>query len=139
VSGELARADAHLSAIAESYASASAAEPNTIVFFLQAEDGIRDRDVTGVQTCALPIFILMHAITLSSVSEPAISIALAMKSSSKRSEERRVGKESTSGSGAYQHNERQLVGSRGTSRSALVAYYNTLADHLSSNARRAHS
>src|SRR5437773_4661303 len=25
-------------------------------FFFQAEDGIRDRDVTGVQTCALPIF-----------------------------------------------------------------------------------
>src|SRR3989442_11719420 len=25
------------------------------VFFLQAEDGIRDADVTGVQTCALPI------------------------------------------------------------------------------------
>src|SRR5437773_464246 len=25
------------------------------VFFFQAEDGIRDRDVTGVQTCALPI------------------------------------------------------------------------------------
>src|SRR5207248_7328495 len=24
-------------------------------FFLQAEDGIRDRTVTGVQTCALPI------------------------------------------------------------------------------------
>src|SRR5699024_4444624 len=24
----------------------------------QAEDGIRDRNVTGVQTCALPIFIL---------------------------------------------------------------------------------
>ena len=24
--------------------------------FLQAEDGIRDRDVTGVQTCALPIY-----------------------------------------------------------------------------------
>ena len=23
-------------------------------FFLQAEDGIRDYDVTGVQTCALP-------------------------------------------------------------------------------------
>ena len=27
------------------------------VFFFQAEDGIRDRDVTGVQTCALPISI----------------------------------------------------------------------------------
>src|SRR5699024_11304491 len=25
------------------------------IFFLQAEDGIRDRNVTGVQTCALPI------------------------------------------------------------------------------------
>src|SRR5699024_11563089 len=27
-----------------------------LVFFFQAEDGIRDRNVTGVQTCALPIF-----------------------------------------------------------------------------------
>src|SRR5699024_11828289 len=27
-------------------------------FFFQAEDGIRDRNVTGVQTCALPIFII---------------------------------------------------------------------------------
>src|SRR5438067_9655239 len=25
------------------------------LFFFQAEDGIRDRNVTGVQTCALPI------------------------------------------------------------------------------------
>src|SRR5256886_15802404 len=27
-------------------------------FFFQAEDGIRDLTVTGVQTCALPIFII---------------------------------------------------------------------------------
>src|SRR5256885_7788883 len=27
-------------------------------FFFQAEDGIRDYKVTGVQTCALPIYIL---------------------------------------------------------------------------------
>ena len=27
-----------------------------MLFFFQAEDGIRDYDVTGVQTCALPIF-----------------------------------------------------------------------------------
>src|SRR5207248_5936075 len=27
-------------------------------FFFQAEDGIRDRTVTGVQTCALPIFVV---------------------------------------------------------------------------------
>src|SRR5437868_10885339 len=26
-----------------------------LFFFFQAEDGIRDRNVTGVQTCALPI------------------------------------------------------------------------------------
>src|SRR5699024_11283164 len=27
-----------------------------LIFFFQAEDGIRDRNVTGVQTCALPIW-----------------------------------------------------------------------------------
>src|SRR5699024_11281207 len=27
-----------------------------VFFFFQAEDGIRDRNVTGVQTCALPIY-----------------------------------------------------------------------------------
>src|SRR5256885_8642078 len=30
-------------------------------FFFQAEDGIRDYKVTGVQTCALPIFPCAHA------------------------------------------------------------------------------
>src|SRR5699024_11612014 len=29
-------------------------------FFFQAEDGIRDRNVTGVQTCALPISLLFR-------------------------------------------------------------------------------
>ena len=28
-----------------------------LFFFFQAEDGIRDYKVTGVQTCALPIFL----------------------------------------------------------------------------------
>src|SRR5207248_4463863 len=28
----------------------------SFIFFFQAEDGIRDRTVTGVQTCALPIY-----------------------------------------------------------------------------------
>src|SRR5438876_5347440 len=31
-------------------------------FFFQAEDGIRDGRVTGVQTCALPIY-LQHSVT----------------------------------------------------------------------------
>src|SRR5699024_11830761 len=30
-------------------------------FFLQAEDGIRYRNVTGVQTCALPIYLIETA------------------------------------------------------------------------------
>src|SRR2546425_1239636 len=34
---------------------------NRIVFFFQAEDGIRDKLVTGVQTCALPIFVPVDA------------------------------------------------------------------------------
>src|SRR5699024_12181936 len=34
-------------------------------FFFQAEDGIRDRNVTGVQTCALPI--LSHYLYLSTL------------------------------------------------------------------------
>src|SRR5699024_1798360 len=35
--------------------SSSSACSAALVFFFQAEDGIRDRNVTGVQTCALPI------------------------------------------------------------------------------------
>src|SRR3712207_7908457 len=81
-----------------------------IVFFFQAEDGIRDIGVTGVQTCALPISavpyrwlhslshhrfesrnrmaaIMSHALRLwRLVLLLALGVAL-------RSEERRVGKE----------------------------------------------
>src|SRR3712207_7340597 len=89
------------------------------VFFFQAEDGIRDIGVTGVQTCALPIFSIkpggmpMSAITTSphfcsaggssngsfgaaSVTVTAASIASPIRSdvsAETRSEERRVGKE----------------------------------------------
>src|SRR5207245_5203444 len=31
-------------------------------FFFQAEDGIRDATVTGVQTCALPIFLVTRQV-----------------------------------------------------------------------------
>src|SRR5256885_13025941 len=33
-------------------------------FFFQAEDGIRDYKVTGVQTCALPIYLARHRLML---------------------------------------------------------------------------
>src|SRR5215217_7721570 len=67
------------------------------VFFFQAEDGIRDIGVTGVQTCALPIF--AHAARLShhADGEPGLGRAGAGGGHRgrrvRRSEERRVGKE----------------------------------------------
>src|SRR5437868_15102983 len=75
------------------------------IFFFKAEDGIRYRNVTGVQTCALPIFEpaplllgqrrdpgpLRHA-----RAEAALARAAAQQRHRvvlRRSEERRVGKE----------------------------------------------
>src|SRR5207237_8157240 len=36
----------------------------SLIFFFQAEDGIRDSSVTGVQTCALPILLAAQALKL---------------------------------------------------------------------------
>src|SRR5947207_3512932 len=38
-----------------------------LLFFFQAEDGIRDHCVTGVQTCALPISIAILMLLINSV------------------------------------------------------------------------
>src|SRR5438093_6561436 len=61
-------------------------------FFFQAEDGIRDWSVTGVQTCALPIF--------DAASFPRVKVCAGWVTRAAlddleldRSEERRVGKE----------------------------------------------
>src|SRR2546423_7351444 len=81
------------------------------VFFFQAEDGIRDKLVTGVQTCALPICDLCECPD-TNVSYLIIDAALRLSqpiygdrttdvvtriwdriASQVRSEERRVGKE----------------------------------------------
>src|SRR5207249_5122080 len=86
-------------------------------FFFQAEDGIRDRNVTGVQTCALPISSLSaHSSYAGILSEPFLRslaasgpggrraavpvfgglvsrIGHAVVTAHIRSEERRVGKE----------------------------------------------
>src|SRR5262249_57683636 len=74
-----------------------------LVLFFQAEDGIRDWSVTGVQTCALPIW-TSTAATIGS--KPSLSsfiswLPTASRSGAasgtlprrRRSEERRVGKE----------------------------------------------
>src|SRR5690349_23037714 len=74
-------------------------------FFFQAEDGIRDLYVTGVQTCALPISLPPGALpTLWQADERFIQSYLtaypgyyqtadAGQIDAERSEERRVGKE----------------------------------------------
>src|SRR5207237_3589148 len=83
-----------------------------LYFFFQAEDGIRDSSVTGVQTCALPISTLKAKAKASAARsrcsflefiayEPdthcrrrdASSAGTSVQLRSRRSEERRVGKE----------------------------------------------
>src|SRR5699024_11229472 len=49
-----------------------------VVFFFQAVDGIRDRNVTGVQTCALPIFpILAGLLSSKAPFGPSMSFLIA--------------------------------------------------------------
>src|SRR5205085_7523994 len=71
-------------------------------FFFQAEDGIRDLTVTGVQTCALPICSnrsAVHVDRMCIVLDIAThhclegNMAKKAKKAKARSEERRVGKE----------------------------------------------
>src|SRR5256886_7042908 len=89
-----------------------------LFFFFQAEDGIRDLTVTGVQTCALPIYIAgeppfhecRHSVAALDTAErragdatardqvarhdvESLSPARDAGDSAERSEERRVGKE----------------------------------------------
>src|SRR5207249_5279356 len=85
-------------------------QSSIFIFFFQAEDGIRDRNVTGVQTCALPIshqsgiaigarfMSLVLALLSTKVDVSSRSRGLA-RSVLRRSEERRVGKECRSGWG----------------------------------------
>src|SRR5215813_8943576 len=65
-----------------------------IFFFFQAEDGIRDADVTGVQTCALPI--LHHNVGAEGerlLEKRGAERVVDDDDRDARSEERRVGKE----------------------------------------------
>src|SRR5687768_18478240 len=81
-----------------------------VVFFFQAEDGIRDVAVTGVQTCALPIYeqqvrpavdqaarglgVRRHQVVELDVAEAGIvDVGRDGRRAVGRSEERRVGKE----------------------------------------------
>src|SRR5688572_31653642 len=71
-------------------------------FFFQAEDGIRDLTVTGVQTCALPISgagarageVALGAVVAGAAELVApVAPVAGVRAGTGRSEERRVGKE----------------------------------------------
>src|SRR5438067_3013366 len=84
------------------------------VFFFQAEDGIRDRNVTGVQTCALPICLAEQRWCLAHRDRTWAEWdeALPLERRLMRSEERRVGKEWRAGwvSDIDRKNERMTDG-----------------------------
>src|SRR5437016_12917946 len=81
----------------------------SVAFFFQAEDGIRGWSVTGVQTCALPIFAGCGEAgrtvpgnasaagggggSCDTSGTPSMGTDLVSRHGSPRSEERRVGKE----------------------------------------------
>src|SRR6266513_5909774 len=82
-------------------------------FFFQAEDGIRDRNVTGVQTCALPI---------SGSRRPQLGLVLRAGARAgrgrgltgiRRSEERRVGKECRCRWWPWHEKQKEEVGGTG--------------------------
>src|SRR5205809_8035978 len=90
------------------------------IFFFQAEDGIRDVAVTGVQTCALPIsvFVARKAVGAWSSSKSCEEVPLPWPACRKgtsspawmpltRSEERRVGKECRSRWARYNCKEKE--------------------------------
>src|SRR5690554_7788121 len=96
-----------------------------LFFFFQAEDGIRDADVTGVQTCALPISAggrpFLHAIAHQDGTGAAFGAGWGFGNGhygrcggrlcgssrlSGRSEERRVGKECRSRGSPYHYTKK---------------------------------
>src|SRR5437867_13352085 len=93
-------------------------------FFFQAEDGIRDRTVTGVQTCALPIFAVIayrqpvtraevEAIRGVNCDQTIYTLTqrrLIEERGRRRSEERRVGKEWRGGWGGGGERARRREG-----------------------------
>src|SRR5438309_10013486 len=100
----------------------------SLFFFFQAEDGIRDGTETGVQTCALPISRLPHGEDRANVAGAELHHAYAGKRArghlgapnrsrytwceprahTRRSEERRVGKECRSRWSPY-HQKKKIA------------------------------
>src|SRR5690606_40687559 len=86
-----------------------------LFFFFQAEDGIRDFHVTGVQTCALPIY-LPFGFSFRTNFTPRYEFYERYNHESAahqdwgRSEERRVGKECRARRSPYQSKKSNWIG-----------------------------
>src|SRR5207249_7657579 len=95
-------------------------------FFFQAEDGIRDRNVTGVQTCALPISVrqALHDERQEGLADGRVALGVGFLEGvddavperqriaevlERRSEERRVGKECRARGRADQYKKKKYV------------------------------
>src|SRR2546425_1547033 len=85
-------------------------------FFFQAEDGIRDKLVTGVQTCALPIIA-----TRGSTGLPACAGSAPARSSAACSNWRRSGKRRGAACGSLAQAENNRSGGTGPHHGAATA------------------
>src|SRR5262249_56192822 len=84
------------------------------LFFFQAEDGIRDWSVTGVQTCALPIFNnRLPASGAISVKPPSDASTIRRKRLLRRTGERSDGALPTTGRPVAARSEERRVGKEG--------------------------
>src|SRR5205823_10841602 len=109
-----------------------AARSVAVLCFFQAEDGIRDKLVTGVQTCALPISAgaSVGRAGCARAEEPgepmlfsaAIGGGVRRGSGFDRSEERRVGKEWRSRRGPERHRKNRTRG-RGRDHAAHASLF----------------
>src|SRR5438445_13891070 len=96
--------------------------PGVRCFFFQAEDGIRDIGVTGVQTCALPICVYRPEPAIDTVgSQQPLGNRVTLelldgRVELERSEERRVGKECRSGGASPPEEKRKTKRSQTANR-----------------------
>src|SRR5256885_14717623 len=90
------------------------------VFFFQAEDGIRDYKVTGVQTCALPISgaAELTALTSHGFTRPRFGGASVLSRTEVTCDQRSYGSSSNASAGERDRSEERRVGEEGRSRGA---------------------
>src|SRR2546427_3112022 len=92
-------------------------------FFFQAEDGIRDLTVTGVQTCALPICLMMNMARHAGLAAISLAVLLGLDRATPLAGAathyqtlQSLGQTGASGQKPYARSEERRVGKEGRSR-----------------------